>query len=221
MRGVFILRPALPKYNVTWNVNKVLDYLKTIKSDDDTDLKSLTQKVVMLMALLTGQGVQSLHVLDLRNINFDDKYLKIRIGDALKQTRPGFHIAEFNFEQYTDDPNLCIVKLLQLYIEKTKLLRIDETKLFISFCKPHKSVTKDTISRWIKTVLSKAGINLNIFKPHSVRSASVSKVQSKLNVPLATIMRTAGWTKESTFRIFYNKPVTMDTSFANSILNRK
>ena len=28
MKGVFILRPALPRYNVTWDVNIVLNYLK-------------------------------------------------------------------------------------------------------------------------------------------------------------------------------------------------
>lgn len=41
---------------------------------------------------------------------------------------------------------------------------------------------KDTIARWFKKVLHDAGINTGVFKPHSVRAASVSKA-NKLRQP--------------------------------------
>lgn len=107
----------------------------------------MTLKVVMLMSLLTGQRVQSLHYLDVRNISFEGEYVKIRIGDPLKHTRPCVHISEFVFEQYTQDSRVCIVQLLKLYLDSTKVLRKNESRLFISFCRPYKPVAKDTIAR--------------------------------------------------------------------------
>jgi site-specific recombinase XerD len=51
-------------------------------------------------------------------------------------------------------------------------LRIDES-LIISIVKPHKQVSKQTIARWIKLTMMKAGL-ADTFKPHSTRSASTS-----------------------------------------------
>ena len=52
------------------------------------------------------------------------------------------------------------------------------SRLLLSYVKPHKNVTKDTISRWIKVILNRPGINTKIFGSHSVRSASNSYAKS-------------------------------------------
>ena len=65
MRVVFILRPSLPKYNITWNVSKVLTYLEGISVNDNlVHLKELAMKTVMLLSLLTGQRLQSLQLIE-------------------------------------------------------------------------------------------------------------------------------------------------------------
>lgn len=214
MRGIFILRPALPKYNCTWNVSKVLCYLQGIQLN--ADLKQISLKVAMLLGLLAAQRIQTIHLIDIRNIEFCGNLVKIRIGDLLKQSRPGCHVNEIVFEKYNDS-SLCIVTFLQKYMTITQQLRNEENALFISFQKPYRKVTKDTIARWVKTVLHEAGIDTSIFHPHSIRAASVSQANGS-RLPLGTILRTAGWSKESTFRKFYNKPITNDTSYAESIL---
>ena len=56
-------------------------------------------------------------------------------------------------------------------------MRKDVKKLFISFHKRHKAVSKDTISRWLKCVLEEAGIDMSIFKPHSTRAAILEKLK--------------------------------------------
>ena len=48
------------------------------------------------------------------------------------------------------------------------------TKLFSLFVKPHKPVSTNSLARWIKSVLSNAGIDTSVFKAHSVRGASVT-----------------------------------------------
>ena len=57
------------------------------------------------------------------------------------------------------------------YLERTQEIR-KLLSLFISWVKPHIAVSQDTISRWIKSVLKEAGINLEDFSAHSVRGAS-------------------------------------------------
>ena len=43
-------------------------------------------------------------------------------------------------------------------------------------------------------------------KPHSIRSAVISKAKSSM-VPIDDILRTAGWSSERTFTIFYDKKI--------------
>ena len=66
----------------------------------------------------------------------------------------------------------------------------EETRLFISFIKPHKAVSTATVARWIKSVLSAAGINTSVFKPHSVRGASIIHKYVQ-GVPVVDILRMA------------------------------
>ena len=87
----------------------------------------------------------------------------------------------------------------------------------MSYSKPHKAFGRDTISRWVKTVLSSAGIDTKKFRPHSTRAAAVSSANNA-SVPLDEILSTAGWSSESTFAKFYNKPVVRESHFASSVL---
>ncbi|XP_060084159.1 uncharacterized protein LOC132563416 [Ylistrum balloti] len=197
---VFNLRPALPRNNVSWDPEQVLTFLKTM---DCGTLKSLTLKLVTMLALLTGQRLQSLHLLDIKNISLTDSSLKLRFGDALKQTRPGFHQREITLQQF-EDKQLCVVSICKDYLTRTEPLTGQHSKLFLGFQKPYKPVSKATLARWIKTTLASAGIDMNIFTPHSTRAASVSAA-SRLQVPITSILSTAGWSNTSTFAKFYKK----------------
>ena len=101
-------------------------------------------------------------------------------------------------------------KLFRFIWKKTKPLRGKHTQLLISYQKPHKPVSTDTIARWLKTVLEKAGTDTNIFHAHSTRAASTSAAKTaKLSVN--TIMDAAGWTNALTFSKFYDKPVISES----------
>ena len=95
---------------------------------------------------------------------------------------------------------------LEKYLAVTKRLRGDETKLLISFNKPYQVVSRDTIRRWIKQVLSNSGIDTNVFSACSTRSASVSAAKSK-GVPLDKILSADVWSCASTSSKYYNKPI--------------
>ena len=90
------------------------------------------------------------------------------------------------------------------------------TKLFISYVKPHKAVGTNTIGRWLKQLLHDSGIDTTIFKAHSTRAASVSKVSHSL--PTDTILRHVGWKSDCVFRKFYNKRIVTSNLFQEAVL---
>lgn len=96
---------------------------------------------------------------------------------------------------------MCCVSVERIF-RTYKNLRGSCTDLFISYVKPHKAVTRDTISRWIKMVMLKSGIDVNKFASHSVRSASVSRAE-KNSIPICNILNVAGWSNAETFAKFY------------------
>ena len=64
--------------------------------------------------------------------------------------------------------------------------------------------------------LKTAGIDMSRFTAHSTQSASTSKAIQKL--PLATILKTVGWRRLSTFATFYKKPKCEGNAFQNAVL---
>ena len=95
-------------------------------------------------------------------------------------------------------------------------MRGKTTALFITTTTPHKQASRDSISRWFKIAMERSGLDLSIFTAHSVRAASTSTA-SKAKVPLHTILNTAGWSKQTTFSKFYNKPLADSGKFAKAI----
>ena len=65
--------------------------------------------------------------------------------------------------------------------------------------------------------LKLAGINMLVFTPHSTRGATTNAAVTK--VPIDTVIKTAGWTTECTFRKFYKRSITNDSSFSHALLN--
>ena len=65
LKGVFNKIKPVPKYNNIWSVDTVLDYLSLFWPLDEIILKELTLKLVMLIALTTGQRCQTLTFLDI------------------------------------------------------------------------------------------------------------------------------------------------------------
>ena len=205
VKGVYNERRPTPRYSTTWNVTKVTDYLKTLFPLDQLNLKTLTLKTVMLCALSSAQREQTLCALDLNCMRETLDGFSFVIAERLKTSKPGKSVT-LKFD-CLPDKTLCTKCTLAAYISRTKALRGNGSndfvsKLFISYIKPHKPISTDTLSRWIKLVLASAGIDTSVFKTHSVRGAATSHAYAK-SVPTAEISRAADWTNERTFRKYY------------------
>ena len=184
---------------------------------ENIDLKTLTLKTVTLMALTSGQRCQTLHALEIDNMTVAASSCKFAITQLLKTSTPHNHFGQLMFITYAPDENLCVVTCLKEYLKRTESLRSGCKTLLISYVKPHCKVSTNTISRWLKDVLKRSGIDTSIFTAHSFRSAASSAARSS-NVPIDKIMTTAGWKSSETFRKFYDKPIiSHNGGFADNI----
>lgn len=81
-----------------------------------------------------------------------------------------------------------------------------ERQLLIAIKKPFKAVSSPTIARWVRWIMSVAGINVGEYGAHSSRGAMASKAV-QVGGRLEDIMNAADWSSESTFKKFYFKPI--------------
>lgn len=183
-----------------------LDYLKTLAPVEKLSLKELTLKTVMLLLLVTGERGQFIYLLSLTGIQMTPHIAYLSLEEHTKTSRPSTATSSVTVNEFTPDNRICLPATLKAYIKETEKLRDEEKKLFISFIKPYKAVSRDTISRWTKQVLKNSGIDTQIFTSHSTRAATASKAKQK-DVPLDTILNTIGWASAQTFQKFYQKPV--------------
>lgn len=219
MKGVYNLRPAKSRYVYTWDISVVLSYLRKLSPVNSLSLKVLTLKLVMLLALTLASRTQSLHLLSIEDMKKGfSSYILIYSG-LLKQFKSGRNNPVAEIFAYPPDRRLCALFVMKEYLKRTKDLRGNNKCLFISYVKPYKRVSRDTISRWLRTVMFSAGIDCSKYKPHSIRSAATSKEKSKM-VPVQSILKVAGWSSEKTFAQFYYKNVehTNQQNFSHAVL---
>ena len=191
-----------------------MKHLSTLYPYEKLALKDLTYKVLILILLVSSQRRQTVHSLDLRHLCVEeDKYIFDTV-EHMKTSSP--RNPRIEIARYEPDVSICPFTYLKAYINTTKFLRKDETKLFVSYVRPHKPVSRDTISRWTKETLHLCGVDTKVFSAHSTRSASVSKASAK-DVPVHEIMARAGWKSAETFHKYYNKPVIQENSEAPAV----
>jgi len=216
LKGVSRLRPPTCKYDTVWDPQLVLSYIPTMGENNVLSLRDLGAKLAALMALCSGQRVQTLASIKTPEIHFRTDGVIINISNRLKTSKPGSGTS-LSFPRY-GDKNLCLVNTLEEYLLRTTCLKQHDS-LFTQSKLPHKPACSQTISKWLKEILHKSGVSIQEFSSHSFRHASTSKAL-KVGVSVDTIFQAAGWSNNSKmFARFYNKPITDSFQFANAILS--
>lgn len=215
MKGIFRLRPSSAKYSTTWDADVVLKLLREWPENENLNLKQLSQKLAALLALTTGQRLQFLAAIEVSDININTT-MSITTNKIMKTTSVRNKNPSITLPR-NDSQNLCVVKCMEVYLNKTSVFRQGEKGLFLSIQKPHKAVKPQTIGNWLVSLLDRAGIS-NGFQAHSFRHASTSKVALK-GVRVDSILSHVGWSKNSeVFAKFYNRPIEKH-EFVNTILD--
>ena len=175
--GVFNSRPPQPKYCFIWNVQAVIDFIKSEWGQNEhLSDKYLTYKLRMLLALTSAFRVLGLQHLDIRFMTKGTDYYLFTFGKLHKAWRKGKSPSSLKFYSFEEDTKLWVVATLEEYLKKAKVWRgKGKSQLLLTFAKPHNPVVSSTISGWIKNILREAGIDIKIFKGNSASSASTSK----------------------------------------------
>ena len=207
-------RPSFSsRYTVTWDVGKVLRFLATWHPPESLSLKQLTLKTAALVALTSSDRAQTLQALRVDRVHATPLGLEFVVFDVLKTSRRGRPARVVKCVSW-DVPELDVANYFMQYINRTLKYRIRSVikkrgkpnQLFLS----HKNglpVARATISRWIKEVMSLAGIDTNMFLPGSTRGASTSAAAKK-GASVEQILGAGDWTNLGTYQRFYQRHVS-------------
>lgn len=218
LKAFYRQKPSRPKYTTTWDPKVVLDHICNWYPNTGLSLMKLTQKLTILLALCTSHRVQTLSLIKVTNISRTRSGIRIPIPDIIKTSAPNREQPVLFLPYFVDNPSICPAKTLDDYISATSEIRTEGSdNLLLSYKKPYKMVTSQTISRWIKQTLAECGVDISVFSSHSTRHASTSAAASA-GVCIDTIRKTAGWTSSSLiFAQFYNRPIGDEGSFARTV----
>ena len=184
---------------MTWDINQVLNQLKAWSPADSITLKQLTLKLFMLAALILEARKSSIDKFDLRFRFLRSNGVLFKVPGLTRCANQNKPAEKVFLASFPPDRRLCFTTYLRVYERKTKVFRPTSAQsknlLFLSYIKPHKPVSSSTSARWAKSVLSLAGIDTTIFKPHSTRSAT-SSAAFHAGVALTDILEAADWTNE-------------------------
>jgi hypothetical protein len=204
-------------------VAQLLNYLAEWHPISDLSLKSLTLKTVALIALTSSDRGQTLHLLNIEKTTICDDGLSFIIFDSLKHTRK---VAKPKVVTCVSSEieSLSVCDYVLAYMNRTLPLRASivkagspkPTQLLLSWA-TKRPVTKQTIARWLTTVLKMAGIDTDQFSAHSYRGAGLSAAQAR-GASLQQILSHGDWKNIDTFRRHYSAPAT-DTAVGKIILN--
>lgn len=118
----------------------------------------------------------------------------------------------------SEEPLLCPMQCVLEYLARSAPMRGSTTQLLLTVQKPHHAASSDTLARWLKRTLGQAGIDINIFSAHSIRSATSSHATRK-GVSISDILAVADWSSAATFHCFYRRSDTSSLVFSRAVLS--
>ena len=221
-----------------WELAVVLDGLlkPPFEPLESADVKTLTLKTVLLVALTTTKRVSDIHALsvDPDCMQFSDDGLSVRLKPNLKFVTKtlrvpevplklvAFHPPPFNTVADERLHGLCPVRALRLYVRATGGSR-STNQLFVSY-KPgarHSAVARSSVSRWVVEAIKLACVSAGVPVPAHVRAHSTRGVASSWalarGASVQEICDAANWSTPSTFATFYQLDLAR-SSVAHAVL---
>ena len=228
IRGASLSNPRSAKRAPAWDLFLVLASLRgpPYEPIHTSSLKHLTWKTTFLVSLASGRRCSEVHALSgLPNDVSREPHGAISLRflpDFLAKNQspnspsPSILIKPLSSILAHDDPDrtLCPVRALRAYRERTKGMRLGRRRLLLSWNERyHKDITKNTISRWIREVISSAYKNLPAdqrcvkARAHEVR-AWASSMAFSFTKSLKEVLDAAYWKSEDTFINFYLRDIS-------------
>lgn len=231
MKGARRLRPTLRSLVAPWDLTTVLSALSGPPFEPllQVELKLLSFKTVLLLALASAKRVSDIHALSvnascMQFLRGDSKVLlKPNPAFMPKVFNPtlsclpielaAFSPPPFSSEEHQRLNALCPVRALRTYVDRTAAFRKSE-QLFVSWAQPHrgKPLSKQRLSHWMVEAIVAAYNSSGLQAPAGLRAHSTRGMATSWALFQGTsveeICAAASWATPHTFARFYRLDVT-------------
>ncbi|KAL0146542.1 hypothetical protein M9458_058173 [Cirrhinus mrigala] len=239
LRGARRLNPSRPRQMPVWDLSLVLRALSgpPFEPAESSDMKVLSFKTALLLALACGNRVGDLHALSVSSacMQFGPNDCMVRLtprpGYTPKVLSTPFRAQVITIQAFcSSEPDteavsrkyaLCPVRALRAYVNRTSQFRTSE-QLFVCFAGAKKGgpLSKQRLSHWIVEAVRLAYDSQGLVCPigvraHSARSLAFSWAWAK-GMSIQDICFAAGWSSHNTFVRYYNLDIP---SFAPHVLS--
>jgi len=189
--GVFNQRPPQPRYTFVWDVECVINFIESsMANNDNLSNIDLSCKLTTLLALTSAMRAGSIQHLSIKYMSIKAESCTFYFHKLHKSWKRGKSPPAVTYQAFPLNPSLCVIKTIHSYLSRTESWRQGgHDQLLLSTVAPHQPVVSSTISGWLKRTLYSAGINTDLFKGHSTRSASTSKAAIS-GAPITEILKT-------------------------------
>lgn len=237
MKGARRLLPVSKPLTPPWDLAVVLDGLASPPFEPlgEVDLKHLSLKTVLLLALASAKRVGDIHALSVHPsctqfapgrvrvlLKPNPAFVPKVVGscspiDLLALCSPPFSSSE---ERRLHA--LCPVRALHFYMDRTAGFRRSD-QLFVSWASPHrgKPVTKQRLSHWVVESIALAYTCQGLLAPQGLRAHSTRGLAASWalfrGVSIQDICAAACWSSPLTFVRFYRLDVSAP-SVARAVL---
>ena len=146
-KGSFNLRPPLPELFFVWDVKIMFAHFRSLGDNRQISDKHLSQKLLIL--LLGGQRLNSVFHFTIDRKILSSTSVTFSPEDVLKHSKEGRKLDVFECRAYSD-PKLCVLECLNEYIHRRNdRVNKEQKRLFITYRKPYRTASIDTLHRWV------------------------------------------------------------------------
>lgn len=225
IKASFNERPPPQSLTPAWDMPRALRFLaeEPFEPPDRSSMMDMSRKTAFLIAAASGRRVSDIEALSVakHHLSFreDGVHLLPRAGYLAKNQTVNFtpeHIVLPDLRKAGNSPDdgpWCPVRALRYYLNRTRHYRGEIDHLFLTAQKPYKAASKQTISRWIVSVIRDSlerdvkqleGSNSRGFRAHDLRSQAASWALYQ-GASIGDIMSAQGWSSSTSFRTVYLK----------------
>ena len=241
MRGARRLRPRVAKMFPKWDLVTVLGGLSVAPFEplESVDLKYLSLKTALLLALASGKRVGDLIALSVHQscmvFSDDNRKVTLRPNPAYqpKSIGAGFRSSVIHLEAFRPPPSseaeerqlltLCPIRTLRSYVERTRGLRTSNQLLVCHGDRSRgKPLSKNRLSHWIVDAIALAYAAMGVTPPEGIKAHSTRGVAASWallrGVSVEDMCAAASWSSHHTFVRYYCLDMT-GVSFAHTVLS--
>lgn len=151
--------PSIPVTTKVWNIDQVLDYLRSLPTYLKLSPMKLAQKTLVLIWLDTGRQCVEIHRLSINSMVKDaEKYNFLLTTPSKNFNEDSYHQCQFFEIQRLKDPAICPYTALEFYLRRTKHIKMRHQVFIITTGTT--AASSCTLARWATKTLKEAGIEL-------------------------------------------------------------